>query len=320
MLRPAQADWWKGRLDTEDGNKGRRWHQVISTDNETDQAAAAILGFASDKGVALNKGRAGAKEGPRALRSALSNLAWHHNDRKLLDVGDIEVDDDLPAGQRQYAETLTELLQQQLFVLGLGGGHEIGWPGFLGCQRYLEKHAPGKTLGILNFDAHFDLRKPSPQASSGTPFWQAADYCAQNEHAFEYACLGVARSANTAALYERAQQLNVRYIEDLKCSEAAAIDLIGSFLNNIDFLYVTVCLDVYPAAYAPGVSAPAGLGVAPAIVLNVIQQLGKLCQQQQVHWLYADVAELCPSRDIDARSAKLAARTIDQLLHSRFQR
>lgn len=317
MWIPAQSDWWQGRCDNEDGAKGKRWHQAVIT-NSDKLARASLLGFASDRGVMLNKGRPGAKQGPAALRKALANLAWHHQNTGINDRGDILVDDDLPAGQQAYAAALCQALQAGQFVLGLGGGHEIGWPGFLGCQQFIQHHSPGKSLGIINFDAHFDLRKPAPAASSGTPFLQAADYCQQQQLNFSYACLGVARSANTAILYERAKTLNVAYIEDLAFSNKNAITLLDSFLQNQDYLYVTCCLDVFPAADAPGVSAPAALGISPQLVLQLIAQLGELCSKHQVNWLYADVAELSPPHDIDDRSARLAARIIDQFLHARL--
>ena len=38
-------------------------------------------------------------------------------------------------------------------------------------------------------------------------------------------------------------------------------------------LYVSVCLDVFPANRAPGVSAPAAIGVEPALVVRLIREL-----------------------------------------------
>ncbi|WP_329956559.1 arginase family protein [Collimonas humicola] len=60
----------------------------------------------------------------------------------------------------------------------------------------------------INLDAHFDLRL-SDRASSGTPFRQVAEDCAVRGWPFRYCCLGVSALANTAALFERAEQLGV---------------------------------------------------------------------------------------------------------------
>ena len=312
MYEAPEQDWWQGRVDPEDGETARRWHQVISLDPPAGPGVA-LLGLASDRGVQINRGRPGAVAGPVALRSALAGLAWHH-DIPLTDAGNIRVSDDLPTGQDAYAERLHNLLEQRQFVIGLGGGHEIGWASYLGCRRYLDVITPGKTLGIVNFDAHFDLRTPAPAASSGTSFYQVAQHCEEQGHPFRYACLGIARSANTRALFERADSLGVEYLMDIDFNMASAQDLLQRFLAQVDSLYFTCCLDAFPASAAPGVSAPAALGISPAEVLRVIETLGEQCRAAGVNWLMADIAELSPVHDLDKRTARLAARVVDELL------
>ena len=77
MHRPADLTLWHGRADAEEGPRALRWHQVIRPLADGDAPGLALLGFACDAGVARNQGRAGAAEGPAALRRALANLAWH---------------------------------------------------------------------------------------------------------------------------------------------------------------------------------------------------------------------------------------------------
>lgn len=74
---------------------------------------------------------------------------------------------------------MCQLLDNGQLVIGLGGGHEIGWASYQGLMMHLEKQEKGKdriNVGIINFDAHFDLRLPEVGPSSGTPFWQASEY------------------------------------------------------------------------------------------------------------------------------------------------
>jgi formiminoglutamase len=162
----------------------------------------------------------------------------------------------------------------------------------------------------VNFDAHFDLRG-GDKASSGTPFRQILEHAAGAGRRAEYLCLGVSRFANTAALFDRARALGVRWVEDGDCSVdrlAALCDEVAGLAARVDHVYLTVCLDVFPAAAAPGVSAPAALGVAPALVerlLDVAVASGKL--------RVADVAELNPRHDIDGRTARLAARLVARI-------
>ena len=74
-------------------------------------------------------------------------------------------------------------------------------------------------------------------------------------------------------------------------------------LDAADDVYLTIDLDVLPAATAPGVSAPAALGVPLSVVEAMVQRVrssGKLRA--------ADIAEYNPSLDQDKRTARAAAR------------
>ena len=64
-----------------------------------------------------------------------------------------------------------------------------------------------------------------------------------------------------------------------------------------------------PASVAPGLSAPAGLGVPAHVILAACQAAaasGKL--------RHADVVELNPAFDVDSRTARTAARLIHTIL------
>ncbi|PXB87638.1 formimidoylglutamase, partial [Pseudomonas aeruginosa] len=181
-----------------------------------------------------------------------------------------------------------------------------------GLARHLSRHERLPRIGILNFDAHFDLRH-AERASSGTPFRQIAELCQASDWPFAYCCLGISRLSNTAALFDQAQRLGVRYLLDrqlqpwnLERSEA----FLDSFLQSVDHLYLTVCLDVLPAAQAPGVSAPSAHGVEMPVVEHLVRRAkasGKL--------RLADIAELNPQLDSDQRTARIAARLVDSLVN-----
>jgi len=316
---------WTGRIDTEDDNNHQRIHQVVKPlANKTDEGGIALAGFASDLGVKHNQGRPGACDGPSALRGALANMAWHF-DSKLYDAGNIEVDaqavgDTLALAQKRYAKTVSQALNAQRFVLGLGGGHEIAWGSYQGCRQHLDYQGlKSANIGILNFDAHLDLRAPPPDSqwvgSSGTPFHQVSDNCQTRNVDFKYGCLGISQSSNTKALFEYALQHKVKYLLDDQCIEGHESEtFIGDFIENIDTLYVTICLDALPAHIAPGVSAPAALGIAPRFIINSLRQIKTACHTYNVPWLMADIAELNPKYDLDNRTARIAARIAYEII------
>ncbi len=215
---------WQGRHDAEDGELGKRVHHVIKNISVEElpsrSEGVSILGFATDAGVARNKGRIGAKKSPDLIRRALANLAWHQ-DAPLYDLGTVVCEDDLlESSQSQCAATITQALPHSPVVV-LGGGHEIAWASFSGLAEYFKTHHPDKQpkIGIINFDAHFDLRAfesslVDVKPSSGTPFNQIHHFCQRNDWKFHYACIGVSRSSNTKALFQKADELNVWYVED----------------------------------------------------------------------------------------------------------
>jgi formiminoglutamase len=311
---------WTGRFDG-DGAGHRRWWQAVSpyapgsfaapTPSSQQRGAASrpavLLGFASDEGVRRNKGRPGAALAPAALRSALGPLAFHL-DREVSDAGDIVVSDaDLEGGQTRAGLAITAMLDAGRLTVVLGGGHETAFASYLGLAGSGAVRG-GQRLGILNLDAHFDLRE-EPVPSSGTPFLQMAEAEAAAGREFRYAVVGISEPNNTAALFGTARRLGVRHLLDEDCAAERVRTFVAEFMDAVDVLYLTIDLDVLPASVAPGVSAPAAYGVPLPVISAVCRQVaesGKL--------LHLDVAELNPEFDIDGRTATVAARLVNTLL------
>lgn len=305
---PAKFSW-TGRVDASEGPRALRWHQRVKTvHTQIESPGVALLGFACDAGVARNQGRVGAAAGPQHLRAALANLAWQHGDLPAFDLGDVLcAGDELEAAQAEFGVQLAQLLHDGFRPIGFGGGHELAYASWLGLAEFAAKQRRVPRIGIINFDAHFDLRS-AERGSSGTPFKQISDDCTRRNWPFQYACLGVAETANTAALFAQASRLGVWWETDSVMQSAENPELLAKierFVRGVDWLYVSVCLDVLPAATAPGVSAPAAFGVPLPVIEALLKNLkrsGKL--------RYCDIAELNPNFDIDARTAKVAARLL----------
>ncbi len=317
MFEPMKQDIWQGRVDSFEEQPALRWHQVVRSIEQQDGSGIAILGVCSDEGVHRNQGRIGARLGPNAIRHALSPQAWHL-DRPLYDAGNVHCDDNnLAKLSLDQAEHIERLLEQGHFPLILGGGHEIAYGSYLGLSNYLANSTQNVgPIGILNFDAHFDLRHDS-QPSSGTPFLQVAEHCQAQGQAFYYGCLGISETANTNALFHRADQLGVQYLLDEQLNDwqlSEAFDWLERFIAPLSALYLTIDLDVLPAATMPGVSAPAARGVPLATVEALLVRIKTLAGERLK---LADLAELNPNQDIDHRSAKVAARLCHQIVKPR---
>ncbi|MEP1444608.1 MAG: formimidoylglutamase [Paraglaciecola sp.] len=311
----AKTHFWQGRVDTEEQQNGLRWHQVM--DHKKRNTSIALLGFECDLGVAANKGRIGAAKGPDVIRNALSNLAWHAN-CGLFDLGNIAATTNLTDSQNHYAQYITQNLNKHSLVIGLGGGHEIAWGSYQGLDKYLGDDT-NRKIGIVNFDAHFDLRNPAQVTSSGTPFRQIAEYCQTQNQPFHYACLGIAEPANTSALFSYAEQTHTRYLLDRDCNIDAAKQLLEPMLLEVDELYLTLCLDAFPASVAPGVSAPSAYGISVDFVIHMLQWIAESQTTFGYKWRIADIAEMNPNYDIDNATARLAARLIYEIVNCKFK-
>jgi formiminoglutamase len=230
----------------------------------------------------------------------------------LLDVGSIHcLNADLETAQDKLAQQVQQLLDWNLFPIVLGGGHDIAYGTYNGIKKHLGN---SKSIGIINFDAHFDLRSNENGNTSGTPFYQIAKDCEASNAAFHYLCLGIREDANDSSLFKTAKELEVKYIlrDTFRIEFHNEINAwINAFIQTVDVVYVTIDLDGFSSAYAPGVSAPSPMGFTPDVVLASLKTIiasGKLTA--------LDIAELNPTYDIDGQTARLAASLLHTLIHS----
>ncbi len=297
---------WQGRIDAAEGSLGQRWHQVMRPlVRETEARTVVLIGFACDAGVARNQGRTGAAGGPAVIRHMLRNMPVHECDR-LADAGDIACTGDaLEAAQMELSKCVTGQLAAGRFPIVLGGGHEMAFGTFVGLATHLASRQNTPRIGIVNFDAHFDLRH-AERGNSGTPFLQIAHDCEARGWPFRYGCFGVSRYSNTHALFARAHKLGVVFVPDEQMQSAQ--QALAAFVSEVDHVYLTFCLDVLPAAIAPGVSAPAVRGIA----LDIVEPLIDLVIDSRKLRL-ADIAEMNPRFDIDHQTAAVAARIVARI-------
>lgn len=305
---------WTGR-DDGPGPEHRRWHHIATGSagpGEGRGPRIGIVGFASDEGVRRNSGRQGAAEAPPLLRAALAGLAAHRP-FTLTDHGDTGYDgQDLEAGHDAVGDVIATSLDADDLTVVLGGGHETAWGCYLGrarSQRFGAEEAMGRTV-VVNLDAHFDLRQAG-RPSSGTPFLQMARAEQEAGRHLDYAVVGIAEPSNTTVLFDTARQLGVRWLTDVDSTEERALAFVDEVLAVADHVHLEIDLDVLPADIAPGVSAPAAVGVPMRTTSAVVRHLAASGKLRIV-----DVAECNPRYDVDSRTAKAAARLVTDIVHA----
>ncbi len=293
---------WQGRFDGDEPLYHRIFQRVSLEENydNINSNDFVLHGFSVDEGVKRNKGRVGSKDAPDFIRKNCSNFPVINPNFNLKDFGNITCEEgNLETAQNELAEKVQKTFEKGGKSIVFGGGHEV----MFGHYSGIKKAFPNKKIGIINIDAHFDNREIDPQigASSGTGFWQIAQE--GNIHSLH---IGIQRNSNTLKLFDVAHQYGMKYIlsDELFFENLPKIyEKLDEFIGSSDVIYLTICMDVFSAAIAPGVSALAYNGIFPdSTFMHFYRHILK-CKKL----LALDIAEVNPVFDQNEITARLAA-------------
>jgi formiminoglutamase len=286
--------------------------QLLGSGLVHDQVPAVVLiGFPSDEGVRRNGGRAGAAEGPEAIRTALYRLTPDPRSGRLTellgrtrDLGNLEVSGEVETDQEQLGQLLTPYIEQDVFVVVLGGGHETSYGhfrGYVGAERAVE---------ILNWDAHADVRELNAgKAHSGSPFRQALED--RSGRCRRYTVVGLEPHLVSRPHLEYVEQRG-RAVWRQDVTDDTLPAIYGAARPST---LVSFDLDAVNQSEAPGVSAPNAAGFNRAVWLEAAYLAGLSAAVTS-----ADIVELNPRYDRDGQTARLAALTVWSLLRGRAER
>lgn len=307
---------WRGRTDVPDDACFFQHIKLLNLLSEEAKlikpTTFALVGFKCDEGAQRDLSRTGAYEGPVAIRQRLARLPIQSTTLHLYDVGNIICDDhDLEASQAALAHVVHTLMKQKIVPIVLGGGHEMAWGHYQGIAQTFP---PETRLGIVNFDAHFDMHEldKSQRGSAMTAFYQIA---AERAHGrcLDLNCIGIQHAGNIRQLFDVAKsfQTNIILADELhQGQKEKSIDFVDRIADENDAIYISLSLDVFSPAFAPGVSTIQPLGLDPWHVIPLLRQIaasGKVVSY--------DIAEHVPRYDIDHRTAKLAATLVYEIIH-----
>jgi agmatinase len=259
------------------------------------QGMVAVVGVPFDGHSSFLPGAAAAPgEIREALRSPAANMCAEngvdlaaHPDWQ--DVGDLALGES-GAVSRQIEKGVARLLGQGVRVVALGGDHSITFP-------IVKAHAR-KCVGmtILQLDAHPDL------------------YDEYEGHRESHAC-PFARIMESR-LARRLVQVGIRTMNPHQSAQAArfGVEIVGpSDFKGIEELrlepplYLSIDMDVFDPAFAPGVSHPEPGGFSTREVLGILQRL-------PCPLVGADIVEYNPRRDPHRTTARLAAKLLKEVL------
>lgn len=174
-------------------------------------------------------------------------------------------------------------------VLSVGGDHSLAYPILAAHgERY-------RDLTVLQFDAHPDLYEDFDE----NPYSHASPFARLLEGGHIGRLVQVGIRTATRHQREQAERYGVDVIEAWRFDELLEVDL-------EEPLYVSLDLDVFDPAHAPGVSHHESGGLTPRQFFDVLHTLPPL--------VGADVVELNPRRDQADRTAALAAKCVKELV------
>jgi agmatinase len=206
----------------------------------------------------------------------------------LNDCGDLDLREDA-ADDDRIREAAAASLKAGAALISLGGDHSITYPIL---QAVAARYGP---VDILHFDAHPDLYDElnGDRRSHASPFARIME----ERLASRLVQVGI-RTLN-AHQREQAARFGVEMIEMKHFGRQP----LPAFDNA---LYVSIDLDGFDPAFAPGVSHHEPGGLTPREVIDILLDL-------DAPLVGADVVELNPARDVNGATAALAAKLVKEL-------
>jgi formiminoglutamase len=268
---------------------------------------AALIGFPQDEGVRRNQGRSGAARAPATIRHWLYRLTPFDGvsgadlaERPPIDVGDVRLSIDLEATQQTLASVVAALVSVQAIPIVLGGGHETA------LGHYLGHASAGRPVGIINLDAHLDVRACiEGLGHSGSPFRQMLEHPIHPLAGTHYACVGAqpwAVSRDHLA-YAEGRGCRVRWASEVRDRlQAVCREEYERLAAAGCVVYVSLDANVVRMADVPGVSAPNPAGLDAGELAECCRVIGSLPAVAGF-----DVVEINPQFDVDDHSSRWAA-------------
>jgi formiminoglutamase len=269
----------------------------------------SLVKLPDDLGVFHVGGKTGARLGPESFQFCFNKFRGKFDALKTLDkewtLGEFT------GNIREHLDSATELVKKAHLtspnVVVIGGGHDFGYA----QVRGIAQANPEKSIGCINLDAHFDLRPPDPEISSGSPFYLLIEEgILDPKHLVEF---GIQPHCNAEALWSYAERKGIHIERLAKTRKEGAIACFERRLKElsgtVDLIVLSLDLDCLAEAYAPGVSAPQAEGFTTEEVFSMIRIAAN---EPKVTSL--GIFELNPLYDRNLQTARVAAKAAHTFL------
>jgi len=271
--------------------------QVVGTGDAP--AAIGMFGVPFDGAVL---GRPGAREGPDAIRAQMARLKpWTLAAGALAvgvrDWGNVRVPLDVAGAHAAAQGGARAVLDAGQFPLALGGDHSITYPLVNAHERIHQR------IGVINLDAHLDVREYTGTPNSGTSFGRLlSSGLVPGANLVEVGIRDFA-NADKYAQKVRAAGGTIFGAQEWARDGLSVIDrAIEIASRGVDAVYLSVDVDVLDQSEAPGVSAPTPGGVRSVDLYAAVRRIA-----ERAPLVGADVMEMAPVLDRENVTARAAA-------------
>lgn len=316
----APREWESPSGDPNDETFG----DVVTTVDSADDLKDYDAVFVGEPFDAAIVGRAGAGAGPDAIRESLAGVkTWQFASGRIGGDGEMPTIADVgnvnPDGLGHVSDTDVRMIRDAASRVGRAVHESSATPVFLGgdnsmtvpnVRALMETTPDTETVGVVNFDAHLDVREVHDAPTSGTPYRELL-----KDGLAAYAVVG-ARDFETSGEYInhlREQGWTVVTSKAVGRNPDGALAQARKAVADVEYLYCSVDCDVLDAAHAPGVSAPTPGGLTTRELFDLV---GRLVTDQRLRGI--EVVECAPPLDSGRRTVDAAARTVAHALGGLF--
>lgn len=317
MLLPARFELFYRRPDPTDPRLGQVVERSVKSNvypQDLADFAATLVGFPDDQGIALNKGRTGAALGPDKIREHLYKLTPGSDGAlakiRVCDVGNVSILPNIEESHRRAAAALGAALAAGAVPISLGGGNDYAYAE----ADALCAHVPAKKkIGIINVDAHLDVRNLNFGITSGTPYYRVLRDHGRRIPRGAFVEFGTqpAKNAGDHAKFVREHGGSVLTLAQTRQPGVAANfkKVLRAAAKKCHAVMVSLDMDAVRQADAPGVSAPSPDGLSAAELLAIARVAGA---EKRVAMF--SIYEVSPPHDRDDQTARLAAQCVWEFL------
>jgi len=263
----------------------------------------AVVGVPMDLGVS---NRPGARLGPRAIRGVERIGPFHHRYRdvpaahcRVADIGDVPFRSRYSLAQSiEDIETFYRgLVARGVRPLSAGGDHSITYP-------ILKAVGEKRPVGLVHIDAHCDTGGiyDDTKFHHGGPFRYAVlDGVLDPERTIQ---IGIRGGSNLIWEFSTTSGMTVLNIEDFTAMGVEAVARKAREVVGEGPVYLSIDVDGFDPAFAPGTGTPEVGGITPREGLELLWRLRGL------DIVGADVVEVAPQYDPTTNTAQLGAQLL----------